>query len=376
MVLSAVAVLVCACGRPQDEFVDSLPDMQGVGMEISGGAEEGFTGSALSYEGLEVADIAQVTQEIESVPEFLQHARAGIRQLNEHVRRILEPIVAAARESAGELGEGQSRVWTRDAHGLTWRLTIRRLAVNRFAWKVEAKQIGSADSTYKVVLGGGIVRGREAHRGRGFLGIDLDNLKLVDSTFPGQGKLLCGFSHTAVGKTLAYFLRNFTPDSTNHDPVTAAFVGHRVTSTGLTGVKIVGRFNLEGAGPTPTAAKELVRLRVRYLPGTGGRGDVVATGGDIPEGVWYYGVGCWNAAQEEGFKVLFRCTRSTTGTPACEVVHRRGDRSACAFRPDENDDVNRQPTDSLTDMSPVIDGAPDIFAAPDSMPTGETAPQE
>jgi hypothetical protein len=375
VILASAVALVCACGHPDQEYVDAVPDMSQVGLEIRGGTAEGFA-SASSTSGLQAeGDLAMVTQELGTLPEYLQHARAGIRELNEHVRQILEPIVSTIRSDAARMEPGQVRTWTRDRDGITFKLSVKKIAAGRFGWRVEAKPTGGEDSAYKVVMAGGIARDLANNRGRGFLAVDLDTYKLVNTAFTGQGKLLAGYSHAGDSKTVAYFLKEFTPNLANHEPVTAAFVGHRIASTGLTGVKMVARVNLANAGATPTDAKELVRIRVRYLPSVGGRGDLFATGGDIAEGVWYYGVGCWNASEEETFKALFRCTRTSTGTPACEIVNRVGERTACAVDLGGGDDINRQPTDNLMDSAPVLDGAPDLQPPADSLSSAEAAPQ-
>lgn len=376
MILASAVALVAACGHPDQEFADAVPDMSQVGLEIRGGTAEGFTASS-STSGLQAdeGDLATVTQELGTLPEYLQHARAGIRELNEHVRQILEPIVSTIRSEAAHLEPGQARSWTRERDGITFKLSVKKIAAGRFGWRVEAKPSGGADSAFVVVMAGGIARDPANNRGRGFLAVDLDTYKTVNTSFTGQGKLLAGYSHAGESKTVAYFLRNFTPSLANHDPVTAAFVGHRIASTGLTGVKMVARVNLQNAGATPTDAKELLRVRVRYLPNVGGRGDLVATGGDIADGVWYYGVGCWNASEEETFKALFRCTRSSTGTPACEPVNRTGERTTCAMDLGGGDDINRQPTDDLMDSSPVLEGAPDLQPPADSVGSAEVAPQ-
>jgi hypothetical protein len=375
LVVLAAVVLFPACGvHPDQEYVDSMPGLADVGMEIKGGSDEGFTGAS-AQQGLEAAELEQMTQEIGSVPEYLRHARAGIKELNEHVKRILDPILTIIRNNGGQAERGQSRTWTKEVDGLTYRLTIKKISAVQYAWKVDAKATSAEDSAYKNVMGGGITRNRAAERGRGFLGIDLDNLKLVDPNFQGQGKLLCGYSRSQGSKTVAYFLRNFTPNISNREPITASFVGHRIAENGLTGVRMVAQVNIEGAGETPTDAKELVRLRVRFLPGLGGRGDLYATGGDIAQGVWYYGVACWSASEEETFKALLRCSRSGTGR-TCTPVRTEGERSTCAPRLGGADDVENQPAESLTDSSPVLEGAPDLFSAPEGVPSGEVAPEE
>lgn len=377
LILSSALVVVSAC-HPDQEYVDALPDMAGLGLEISGGASEGMSTSALTYDqdALTAEDLEQVSQAVATAPEFLQEARNGVRELNQHVRRILDPIADLIRNNAARAEPGQVRVWTRDVDGITYRLGIKKIAPLKFAWRVDAKPVGAEDAMYKVVMGGGIARNREPHRGRGFLGIDLNNLKLVKTDFPGQGRLFCGFAHQGESKTLAYMLRGFTPNLEQRAPIDAAFVGHRVMPSGATAVRLATLVNLPQAVGETEDHRELVRLRVRYLPGTGGRGDMLATGGDLPLGTAYHGIACWNADEEETFKALFRCTRASgSTTPACELVSRTGDRTACALdlRPSMDGPETNLPEDPMS-LEPEAGAPVDLMPPPADMPSGDAAP--
>src|SRR5262245_31015340 len=303
-ILAAALVALAACGgRGDEEWTDATPDMEGLAIEISDQAAEG-----VSTAGLEGSS----SQGVGSVPEFLQAARNGIRELNSAIRRGVEPIAALVAKN-GRIEPGQVRVYgPEDRENLTWKLTVKRIEVGKFGWKLEAKPIGSEDSAYLIIMAGGIARGLEPHRGRGVVGANLDNLKLIlGDTFPGQGKMLAAFAHVegprgnAEAKSLAYVLRGFTPDIAAHDPVDAAFVGHKLLPGGATGVRLAAKVNIDS---TATTAKELVELRVRWLPNVGGAGVMRASGGDIAEGTWYRGFACWDATEQEGFKVVESCT--------------------------------------------------------------------
>ena len=377
LLLSSVLVLVSAC-HPDQEYVDSLPDMAGLGLEITGGASEGFSSAALTYDqdALTAEDLEQVSQAVGTVPEYLQEARNGIKELNENIRRIMDPIVTIIRNNAARAEPGQGRTWTRDVDGITYRLGIRKLAPRRFAWRVDAKPVGAEDTAYLMVMSGGIARGLEPHRGRGFLGINLNNLKEVKPDFPGQGTLFCGFAHEGESKTLSYGLRNFTPNLANRAPINAAFVGHRAMPSGATAVRLAALVNLPQAVGDVEDHRELVRLRVRWLPGVGGRGDMMATGGDIPAGTVYHGIGCWNVSEEETFKAVFRCTRTgDTTPPACERISVAGNRSTCAMdlRPATDGPETGLPEDPMN-LDPEV-GAPSApMLPPADMPTGDAAP--
>jgi len=277
----------------------------------------------------------------------------------------------------GKIEVGQVRVYgPKDQDGATWQLTIKKIAAGRFGWKVEAKPIGSDDTAYMIVMAGGIQRGLEPHRGRGVVGVNLDNLKTVlGATFNGQGKMLAAFAHlenaagTQEGKSLAYLLHGFTPDSTVHDPVDAAFVGHKLLPSGATGIRLLAKVNLSA---TATDAKENVALRVKWIPGVGGAGAVRAWGGDIADGTWYRGFACWDAQELEGFKVVESCTlNATTGLPDCQVVSTAGALANCKPGTARGEVPELEASD-LTSTTPEA-GAPttDPLSVPADMPTGD-----
>lgn len=359
ILLSALVVMATACGRAgDDEFAEATPDLEGLSLEISGDGSEGA--ALVSEDGL-----GQSAQGLgENAPELLKNARQGVAYLNANVKRIVEPIAELVAAGASKTSTGDTKVYgPKDKGNVTYRFTIKRTAPKRFGWRLEAKPLGSDDSAYQVVMGGFITKEGQPrpHRGRGAIGIDLDALKSIDGTLTGQGKLLCGFAHVGDAKVLAYSLKGFTSDPAVHAPVTAAFVGHRLMPSRATRIRLA---TLHDLADSPTDLKELVRARVRYLPGVGGRADALATGGDVPEGKVYVASACWDAQEQEGFAVLRLCVK---GQPAsCEIVAKRGEISNCkpgleaeALPPENPEDA------TLEDESPAED-----VSAPASMPSG------
>ena len=56
-------------------------------------------------------------------------------------------------------------------------------------WKLQARPLGSTDdAAYKIVAAGGLTKGAAAHRGRGTIGVNLDNLKSVAPDLHGPGQ--------------------------------------------------------------------------------------------------------------------------------------------------------------------------------------------
>jgi hypothetical protein len=351
LLTAALALALSACGRDDDEYVDATPDMEGLAMEITGAASEGISAGT---QGLSGADgLGQSEQGAGAVPEYLAAARSGVRDLNEMLRRALTPIVSLV-SRGGRMAPDETRIYgPRDSDGATWRLTVRKVAQGRFAWKLEAKPVGGPDTAYQIIMAGGVQRGAIPHRGRGAVGINLNNLKSVlGDTFPGQGKLLAAYAHVGdqhESKSLAYVLHGFTPNVAERDPVDAAIVGHRLLPSGASGVRLVTKVNIESS---ETAEKETVALRVRWVPGVGGAGALRAWGGDIAEGTWYRGFACWDATEQEGFKVLQHCT----GPASCTDVVRVGHLSSC--RPNLGEGDVLPPTDGEVISTAPEAGAP------------------
>lgn len=374
-VMTAAMALVAACGQAEvDEFAEAAPEIEELALEIAGGAAEGM----VAQEQASAADLEQLKQALNGEPpEFLVRAKEQVRQLNVAVRRAVAPLLRLVRETAPTLETGEARVYgPRDEGNVTWRLTIRKLGEKHFGWRLEGKPLGGEDSAYVVVVAGEVQRGllrrgdaaggtdqpsdgEAVRQGRGRIGIHLHNLKSIDASFPGQGQLLAGFAHMGRAKTLSYRLREFTPDVAAHEPVTAAFSGHRLPS-GASAIRLVGRYNLERS---PTEAKELVMTRARWMPEVGGRADIVATGGDVREGTAYLGTACWNTQEQTGYRVLRHCVRGV----GCEVVYEEGARTSCSREVDQEPPHDGwRPDDGAVEAdAPFTD-----VAAPVDFPTG------
>ncbi|MBN1206529.1 MAG: hypothetical protein JXB05_16705 [Myxococcaceae bacterium] len=362
MMLGAALVLAACGGKDaveDTEYVEATPDLAGVSLEINSeaAAEES---AAMIADGFGVN-----RQELNGQgPEFLEGARMQIKALNSALKEAITPIVELVNARGAEAQPGDVLVYGPvDRTHATFRFTIKKATERRFVWKLEARPLGSTDeAAYKVVAAGGLTKGLVAHRGRGTIGINLDNLKAVAPSTTGQGKLMASFAHTAGNdKTLAYRLVGFTPNLANHEPVTGAFVGHRRQPSGATRVRVFGQYNLRH---TATSEKEKVFAAIRFIPGIGGRADVIASGGDIAPDKVFIGSACWDPQEQETFRILRQCTKvqgqppsnceivpgSVVGTrEACPAVELRGELAPPSGNPD---DISPEP-DSPTEPEPV-----------------------
>ncbi|RKH65243.1 hypothetical protein [Corallococcus aberystwythensis] len=355
LAVGAALVLSTACGGvDEQEAAESLPDFAGTSLEINT--------AALAQDGaaLVAQDLMQVEASLDGQgAAMLEGARLEVKALNDALRQALVPLADLAKQS-GNAQDGDVLVYGPvDRANATFKLVIREGAGQRYQWKLEARPLNSTDDVaYKLIAAGALKRDGEAHRGRGTLVLSLDNLKAVAPSFAGQGRLMMSFAHFGqASKSLAYRLADFTPNPAVHEAVTGAFVGHKLQATGATRVRVLGPYNLPS---TATSAKEKVLSSVRHIPGTGGRVDVRAWGGDIAANTFYVGSACWDAQEKEVFRVLLRC--SDAGRPAsCTEVDgsRVGTFQACPAVELRGDVAPPEGTGDDATPEPGNPGAPD-----------------
>lgn len=365
-VVGAALSLALGCGGGGNDaaFVEATPDFAGLSLELTAASSEG-TGTSAAEED---AAFAQVTQGLTADQiDYVSNSRAAIKGLNTWVKTVIAKVHSlTAGEPNKELSTETIKVYGPTVEGnLTFKLSIRKVSAERYAWRLEAKKNDADDASYVRVLAGALAKGEQAHRGRGVLGVDLTALNTLDSAaYKGSGRLLAGFSHVNGAKALAYRLAAFTPDASLHDPVTAAFVGHKLAD-GRTGLRVATRANLPNSA---TDAKELLLIRLRFNPGVGGRAGALVSGGDVPADKVFIGRACWDATEQNAYKApVLYCTKGAPET-CTPVTAAEGEQSACKAGteldpPGENADHNSTAGE---------EGAPDDVTPPMEMPSGET----
>jgi len=314
LAIGALVVLIAGCGggvEADPEFLDATPDIDGLMGEVTGDAAS--EGLATSTSGLVADELGTAESHLESIPTYLEQARFAVRGLNGVVRKALTPIVELIKNNP-DVADGEKHVWGPEDHGnATYRFTLKKRAAKRFGWLLEGKPKGAADDQYKPVMAGGIVVGAIAHRGRGTVGIDGDAFHAIDSSVPSTGKLLMGFSHgVGAGKSLTYALKDFSPDTTQYQKVSAAFRALR----GPLGGTVVRMATYSDISEPRDGTRELVISRVRWLPGIGGRADGVVSEGEVPAGKYLLVNACWSAELQQGFKRVRECTKGQ-GLASC-----------------------------------------------------------
>ena len=327
----ALSLALVACGqKADDEFAAATPDVAGLSLELTGGAAE----------GLAAAPAAEVTPPALGGDELAQ-AREAIAALNGEVRRVLEQVAAAV-QAQGAPAAGEARLYgptvrcvQQGAAGCQAEaallLRVQHVVLDTWGWSLVARPTAStSEADWKPVMAGWMRRGAVAHRGRGTVVFDLENLAAAAPGYTGRGVLMAGFAHAGQAKSLVYRLAGFTPDAASVPPVTAAFYGHR-TPAGATRVRVAS-FTDVLAGANTAFPRELSLARIGWVPGVGGRGHVIVSNwfdqadppnlhGDVPFTVvgtdhYFLGRACWGAGGALKVKEWRYCARGA-GAAAC-----------------------------------------------------------
>ena len=383
--LVAGLFLAAACGsntHGPDEYQAAVPTFSGVSSELSGTSSEEASLSP-SPEATLIAPAATAELQGSNSPDWLPKIRDAIRSLNEGLKNAFAPVERLVLTSGPSQVRGQVYIYGPfDQDGYSYLLSVVRVAGNHYAWRLDVKKTGDADTAFTKFAAGTTfkVPSDQAHRGRGTIGIDLDAYKSVVTTFPGQGKLFVAFSHHGFGpaaadagvteqsKTLIYALRNFSADTSKWQPVDALFYAHKNGLSGVTSVRVAAYADIPEI-PDDTPAKELFFGRARYNPGVGGRAEVAITGGDLA-GKVFFGRECWDRAEALVFKATALCAAGEEpGSGAC-VWTVTGDPAACLVRLADGERDHCDPSD-IDDPNPDPDApATDVPGVPTSMPSG------
>lgn len=383
--LVAGLFLAAGCGSTSngpDEYQAAVPTFSGLSAEVSGASSE-ESALTTSPEAALIAPAAGAELQATTSPDWLPKIRDAIRSLNEGLKDAFAPVEKLVLTNGPSQVRGQVYIYGPfDQNGFSYLLSVIRVAGNHYAWRLDVKKTGDADTAFTKFAAGTTfkVPSDQVHRGRGTIGIDLDAYKSVVTTFPGQGKLFVAFSHHGFGpaaadagvtgqsKTLVYALKNFSADTSKWQPVDAIFYAHKNGLSGVTSVRVAAYADIPEV-PNDTPAKELLLGRARYNPGVGGRAEVAVLGGDLGDKI-FFGRECWDRAEALVFKATALCTLGEVpGTGAC-VWSVTGNEAACdvVLATGERDHVD--PSD-IDDVTPDSDApATDVPGLPSVMPTG------
>jgi hypothetical protein len=362
--LVAATVVAAGCSSTTagstDQLAAAVPDADGLSLEATGAASEDTTVSSdttMPSDGGSPSGL-----------EFLPVIRQGIHDLNVGVQQFFAPIAQLIATQGTDIVVGTSKSYGPvDEGGVTYLLTVKRFATNRYAWELQGKTTGSASTVPFTTLAVGSLfhaENDEIHRGRGQIGFDLDAFATVSPGFMGAGKLYVAYSNYDVSvpnglagdaKTLVYVLDKFSIDTSAHPIVSAAFVGHK-TLTGVRAARVLYYGEIPQLGGN-TDLNELLLGQVRFNPGVGGRADALVAGGNVPAGSLIYGAECWDVSENLGWRKVWDCT---TDPLVCTPTSEQGNVMACAVG--LQDDTYEAPSDAgSTTLEP---GAPDPTVVP------------
>jgi hypothetical protein len=385
---AAVALGLSACGgKSTPDFAGGTPDSAGLTLETTGGAGDGLLASAPSggasalSAGPSIEAVALTCQSYEFTCN-IRHAIAGV---NLFVRGALEPVEALI--ALGPVSEPSDDVRVYGPQPLpqaspvaNFRLSVKFLGDDTFRWKLEAQATTPAGAPFHTVMVGQLHRGDLPHRGRGFVGIDVDELNAVNPTaFPGQGKLLAAFAHVGLQKALLYAAKQFQVAGMAA-PVTAVFAGWK-NALGQARVRLAALDELVAPAAGADAGNELLLSRVGYWPSVGGRTAVAVLGADVQTYSdaaltvnAFVGLECFGAAIDVTYRAMFECGTNTMGMHACRpldawnATNGVGTPGDCAPDTDVFDPAMGPGMDAgSTAMEPGAPATPD--APPSAMPS-------
>ena len=392
---ASVALLLGACGGSTD-FVGGTPDVQGLTLETAGGSGDGLALSADATPGTDLTAPVDTCADYE----FFCNVRFAVAGVNYFVRVALEPVEALVKltptEKPGDVRVYGPRGLPQSAPVANFQLTVKAMGNDLFRWKLEAQATSPADAPFLVVMAGQLKKGDRPHRGRGSIGIDLDELAAVNPTvFTGSGQLLASFAHVGASKALAFAARNFEPTSAAPHPINAVFVGHKHDGVARVRLASVGAWAPPKGAATDTTPDELLLARAGFWAGIGGVAAVAVLDAPAPVGGtdvasygvagfqvdFFLGLSCVDASATDVFRDLFACSRAdvypgtTRHCVALPVIglpawaHQLGTPADCAAGTSPFSELTPPATDpndtAMEDGAPVTPDAPPT-AMPDS----------
>ncbi|HTN53389.1 MAG TPA: hypothetical protein VML50_13365, partial [Anaeromyxobacter sp.] len=333
LTLAAATLLLAACGKSSspDTYLQSVPDAQGLTLEIKGTAQEGLVAD-VPAEGVATAAIAVPGGDpTPTTDDDLADAQAKIKDVNQAIKAVFGQVEAAA-ATGGTPQPGDVKVYGPAQRCVvettpcpagdlaTFTLTVKRYPL-AFGFLLSVDAAG----TPKPVMVGWMARGVMDRRGVGQLAVNLENLRAAvpsSTDFGGHGYFLAGFANGPIAKSLVFKLVGFTMGT--NPPATVAFRGFK-TAAGTSRVRVAGIKDLvAGSNPNPD---ELGLAHLVYNPLLGGRAFSVVTNftdasglnGDVPNmpdgttPAYYFSRSCYAAAATTPkFKEWFLCPRSQT----------------------------------------------------------------
>jgi hypothetical protein len=232
-------------------------------------------------------------------PHLFIRTDALAERLNWHVQKALSRVEHVIARTPG-LSSGTEVQWDEVRDGIEVRFTITR-AGEVYTWSLDLRPVGGAQ--WATVFSGHIDRtgALGPHQGTGAFDVDLDALHQVVPTETAQGTLDATFAISTTKRVLDFTASNVVWDADSDgdglghvSPVNATY--RYVREPGVGGSLAVTDSMVFYCPANPSLLAADVTLASRwYLASDGavhGRGDAMATGGQIASGDTVVGVTC------------------------------------------------------------------------------------
>jgi hypothetical protein len=197
-----------------------------------------------------------------------QAAKAQLMAVNASILDLMRPVSELAEQKPSSVQAGTKSYgpenFPAENPSATFRLTVLRLAAQKYGWRLSAKPLGADDSRYQIVLTGRLQNVVQAHHGDGLARFDFDGLHAINpAVYAATGRIIAATSIGPKGQiALAARLFNFSPDDKT-PPVSTLYAGER-SADGKHHITWLGTA-APFAGVPDTEAQELLS----DLPGNG-----------------------------------------------------------------------------------------------------------
>jgi hypothetical protein len=289
--ISALTALLAAgalagCFDRADRFRDAIPGDDALSVKVPDGSGGTGSGSAgVTSEALAEGDTAflyQVTYGISRVLNGGVFLTLGI------IREIASYPPTTVDDTAATWGP-----FTPSLSPVTWLLAVNATGDDTYDWVLSGRRRTSTSDDDFVPVVAGTTEVQGLHLIRGSFGIDRDAYAALSPVEPGQGAAAATYDTISDPRVVEVALDGWAEGG--DAPVSAVY---RYTE----GADLSGTFAFAAVADTDDAgaAPENLAVTSRWTAGGSGRGDAVATGGDMGAAVVYMSE-CW----DDGFGRTF-----------------------------------------------------------------------
>ena len=244
----------------------------------------------VAHEGREGAATAPLVGERADFYQFTRDTSRAVNGTLWVTLKVLETIVGYP---ATEVHEDHAvwGPWNGTLDPITYKLIVEKLDEGHYRYVLQGKPRLEGDSAFVDLIGGETEVDDAAGILRGTIGYDLDAAHALDPhEHPATGRIAATWDAGANPRQVEAAFEDFT-DRDSDGPFSATY-RYRENRDGSGSFEFGVRGNLDG---TDSAAAEDVVLMTRWDETGAGRGDAMASGGDLGEHVVYANE-CWDTS--------------------------------------------------------------------------------